>query len=150
MVTPLNTNQFSQVAIRGERDLQIQNSGVITGKISASQATALNPGDYVKLDTASGSVPSFIAAAVGDDAIGPIVYDAKRSEFNAGDVVSVAYHGGPVLFLEASGTIAAGAKIEDAGSGAVQTITSNPLRGIALDPATNGLLLRVITRNPLA
>ncbi len=52
---------------------------------------------------------------------------------------------GPVMWLTAAGSIACGALVESDSTGAfVQTKSANALRGIALDPATDGQLLRVL------
>jgi len=146
----LNLNQFQQVAVRGQSDLQIQKSGVITGQISTNQATSLNPGDFVKLDSANtGPVPQFVAAAVGDTGLGCIVFDVKKSSFDAGDFCEVAFLGGPVLWLVAGATVAPGVAVEDNGSDQVITKSANAQKGIALDPGTTGNLMRVIITSPI-
>lgn len=146
----LNLNQFQQVAVRGQSDLQIQKSGVITGQISTNQATALNPGDFVKLDDANtGPIPQFVAAAVGDTGLGCLVFDVKKSSFEAGDYCEVAFLGGPVLWLTAGATIAPGVAVEDNGSDQVITKSAQAQKGIALDPGTSGALLRVIITSPI-
>ncbi len=141
----LNSNQFAQGNARGELDLQISKSGVITGQISANQATALNPGDFVKLDDANtGPVPQFIAAADTDTGFGVLIRTVKSSSFSAGDPVEVAFLGGPVIWLKAGATIAPGAAVEDDSTGGVVTKSADAQKGIALDPGTTGNLLRVI------
>lgn len=146
----LNSNLFQQTQVRGSLDLQISKSGVITGQISENQATALNPGDFVKLDTANtGPVPQFVAAAVGDTGLGVLIRTVKASSFSAGDAVEVAFNGGPVIWLEAGASINPGAAVEDNGSDQVITKASNAQKGIALDPGTSGNLLRVIITPPI-
>ncbi len=146
----LNVNQFAQVAVRGQTDLQISKNGVLTGQISANQATALNPGDFVELDAAAtGPVPQFIAAPVADTGVGALIFDVKRSSFSAGDYVEVAFLGGPVIWLIAGATIAPGAAVEDNGSGRVITKSAQAQKGIALDNGTTGNLLRVILTPPV-
>lgn len=146
----LNINQFSQVPVRGQTDLQISKSGVISAQISANQATALNPGDWVKLDSANTSpVPQLVASAVGDTGLGCLIYDVKRSSFSAGDYVEVAGLFGTVIWLVAGGTIAPGAAVEDNGSDQVVTKSANAQKGIALDPGTTGNLLRVMLTPPV-
>lgn len=147
----LNINQFQQVTVRGDLDLQISKSGVITGQISTNQATALKGGAFVKLDTANtGPVPQFVAAAIGDAAFGTIKRSVKTDSFATGDYVEVAGPYGPVMWLTAGATIAPQAFVEDTGSDTVQTKSAQASRGIALDPGTTGNLLRVILTNPLS
>jgi hypothetical protein len=147
----INLNQFNQVPIAGQLDLQISKSGVITGEVSANQATALSPGQPVKLDSANtGNVPLFVAAAASDVALGHVAYDVKKSQPVAGDPVSVAFHGGPVMWMLAKETIAPGARLEQNADGSVQNVTSAKVRGIALDPGTAGQLFRVIITTPVS
>jgi len=147
----LNINQFQQVTVRGDLDLQISKSGVITGQISVNQATALLGGAFVKLDTANtGPLPQFVAAAVGDAAVGTIKRNVKTDTFSAGDYVEVAGVYGPVMWLKAGATVAPQAFVEDDTSGGVITKSSGAARGIALDPGTSGNLFRVILTTPLS
>ncbi len=144
----ININQFAQLPVRGALDLQIMKSGVLQGIVSPNQATALKAGDPVKLDTANTTpVPWFLGAAQGDTIIGNLVFDEKKASPAANDTVQVTFFGGPVMWLTSSGTVNPGGAVEDAtgGSGAsVQAKTSNPTRGFALDPGTNGNLFRVV------
>lgn len=146
----LNINQFQQVPIRGEQDLQISRSGVLSAIVSPNQATALKAGDFVKIDAAvitAGNFPNIVAAA--SSAVGlvfVIIHDVKKDSYVAGDVLQVApLIGGPVVFLTAAATIAPGAAVEDSGSSTVQTLSGGKLRGYALDPGVTGQLLRVVT-----
>lgn len=147
----INPNQFAQVPVRGQLDLQISKSGVIQGVVSASQASAMKAGDAVKLDTTSGVVPSFLAAGTTDVAIGNIVFDEKKAAPIAGDAIQVALDSGPavVMWCAAGATIVAGASVEDATVATMQTLASGKMRGVALDPGTSGSLFRVIIRNAL-
>jgi hypothetical protein len=146
----LNINQFQQVTVRGTLDLQISKDGVLTGQISVNQATDLNPGDFVKLDTANtGPVPQFVAADDDDTGIGAIIYDVKQSTLSAGVACQVAFLGGPVMWLEAGATISPGDAVEDNGSGQVITKAAHAQKGIALDPGVTGELLRVILTSPI-
>ncbi len=142
----LNINQFAQQTIRGQLDLNIPPGPVIAGVVSASQATALKAGDAVKMDTTSGNVPSFLAAAASDVAIGHVVFDAKKASPVAGDTIQVALLG-CIMWMTARGTVAVQANLENYTDGTVQTLAAGKMRGIALDPATTGNLLRVIIRD---
>ncbi len=134
-MTTLNLNQFKQVPIKGQRDLQLEQSGILSGVISDSQGSALAPGAAVKLDTA----------------IGTIIYDVKSSQLSAGDPVQVALdYKSIVMWMTCGGTIAAGAFVEDKGDGTIQTITNHAMRGQALDPGVATDLIRVLLRNATA
>lgn len=147
----ININQFSQetTIVRGKYDLDIGRTGILAGKISQNQATALNPGDAVKLDTTSGKVPQFVAAGITEDAIGFITYRAQSSLLEAGANVEVLLPSAKVMWMEAGGSISAGAKVESKSDGTIQTLATSKERGIAIDPAISGDLLRVILTRPI-
>ena len=152
MANTVNSNQFKQVPVRGDMDLQISKSGVITGQISTNQATALLGGAFVKLDTANtGPVPQFVAAATSDTGVllGSIIRNTKQDSYSALDYVEVASPVGPVIWVVAGGTIAPGAEVEDTGSSTVQTKSAGALRGFALDPGSNGNMMRIVLVNPV-
>lgn len=153
MVNTLNINQQQQTPIEGDLDLQIAESQTITGILSTNQGSSLAAGAAVKFDTAitAGSVPQFIAAADTDVAFGYIKRTVQASTFAAGDKIEVVGAYGPCMWLTANGTIAMGAAVEDTSTpGTVQTKASNKQRGIAIQPATNGQLLRVMILDPVA
>lgn len=145
-----NINQFSQAPVRGQLDLQITKSGVITGILSANQATELKAGDFVKLDGAitAGFVPQFVEAADNADALGVITRTVKAAKFSAGDAVEVAYFGGPVIWLVAGATIAPGQQLEASGDFMIP-LNTGKLRGLALDPAVDSALFRMISLSGL-
>lgn len=142
----MNINQFAQQTIRGQLDQNIPPGPVISGVVSANQATALKAGDAVKMDTTSGNVPQFVAAAVSDVAIGNVVFDEKKASPVAGDAIQVALFG-CIMWMTARGSVAVQANLENYTDGTVQTLSSGKMRGIALDVATTGNLLRVIIRD---
>lgn len=148
----LNINLFEQVAVRGQQDLAIAHSGILSGMVSAaSGATPILAGDAVKLDPAVTVVgqPQFLKAVAADAsavAIGYAIMDPKSSSVLTPGQIQVAlrFHG-PVLWLTAAATIAPGAQVEQVNAGGdVQTLAAGTLRGIALDPGTVGNLMRVI------
>lgn len=148
MVT-MNPNQFEQGLVPGDLDLNIAMTGIISGMVSANQATALAAGSPVKLDAAvtKGRLPQFVAAAVTDKAIGYVKRTLQKSSFVAGDIIEVTMDPKPVMWLVAGGTIAMGAAVETSGSDPTQVITAagtNQVRGIALDPGTSGQMIRVV------
>lgn len=152
-IPTLNTNQFRQVPILGDLDLQIARSGVISGKVSPNQATALAAGTPVKLDSAitSGNVPMFVAAAQNDLAIGFVKRTLQSFSFNTGDVIEVVSFFGPVMWLLPNTTIAPGTQVENSSDGTtVQPFTSHSVRGIQLDPGVVNVLARVIITNAAA
>jgi hypothetical protein len=149
----LNINQFAQVAVRGQQDLSIARSGVISGMVSAANgATPVDAGDFVDLDPANAIVgqPSFISAAATDVNFGNMVLDVKTASALTPNTIQVAarFHG-PVVWLIAAGTIAPGALVEQStvpANGDVVTFgtSTSKLRGVALDPGSLGNLMRVI------
>lgn len=150
----LNINQFQQVPIRGQLDLQILRSGVIQGQISANQATGLKAGDFLKLDSAitTGQFPQFIAAANSDSSQFALAFDIRKATFVAGDIADITFFGGPVMYVVGTGVINMGGAVESVGGSGtnVQAIASNKQRGIALDPCpSTGTLFRIILTNAL-
>lgn len=152
MGTQININQFAQGTVRGDLDQQIARSGVIQGLVSsANTTTAINAGDAVDLDSANTAVgaPQFITALYTDSSFGYMIFDPKSSSVLTPGVIQVACnYTGPIIWLIAGGTIAAGAFVEQANSGTYDVVTygtsSSKVRGIALDPGTIGNLMRVI------
>lgn len=144
----LNLNQFAPARLRGELDNNQPFGGrVETAVISTSQATALNPGDFVKLDTTTNpGMPRVVAAAVGDVMWGCLIFNKKDASFTAGDLVEVA-RPGCVVWLTAGASISAGALVEDTGSATIQTKSAQAIRGEIYDIVTSGVLARVMLRN---
>ena len=148
----LNINQFAQVAIRGQLDLQISASGVLQGPVSAANTTtAITAGTAVDLDPAVTVVgaPQFITALYSDSAFGYMAYDVKTSSALTPTYIQVATgYRGPVMWLSAGGTINPGQFVEQANSASVDVVvygtSSSKIRGIALDPGATGNLMRVI------
>lgn len=144
----ININQFKQLPIRGELDLQIQTDGVFSAQISQNEAGTPKAGDPVKLDPANtGSFPQLLLAAAGDVIIGYLAFDVKRSAYTKGDVVQVAFDGGPVMYMTANAAIVPGVRVQQNANGNVETFAAGSQRGIALDPASaSGVLLRIIIK----
>jgi hypothetical protein len=144
----MNLNQFKQVPVEGTLDLSLMKSGVISGVISVNQATALNPGARVKLDTtAQVFVPSFVAAAYNAFADGILIFTSKGSSMEAETACEVAMDTiGPIMWLEAAAAITAGVVVEAVtGVRTVQTYSAGKKVGVALDgAAAAGDLIRVI------
>ena len=148
MSQSFNMNQFEQAPIKGSLDLSLMSSGVLTGIVSANQATALKPGDRVALDNASGShVFSFVAVAAGAAAIGVVVFTSKKSSptYAAGDVIEVALLTGicPIMWCEALTAVTVMGAVQWAASQTVVLGTTFQM-GLALEAAPAGGLFRVL------
>jgi hypothetical protein len=151
MTQTININQFAQLPLKGALDLAITNSKVLTGIVSASQATALVPGQRVKLDTtAQYFIPSVIAAGDNEAAIGVVVYNSRNSaNLVAGQPVEVALSGGTVMWMEAAEAFAAQSVVYQTGVTVDTTSASHKKVGIAIDgAAATGDLVRVIIIEP--
>lgn len=147
----VNQNQFELKPLKGALDLAINSTRVISGVVSANQATALLPGQRVKLDTtAQVFTPSFVAAGDNEAAIGVVVYNSRNaSSLTAGRPVEVAGAFGPVMWMEAGSTFAAGDTVYQTGVTVDSTSGSHKKAGIALDGASAiGDLCRVIIIEP--
>ncbi len=141
-------NQFGQIPVPGQVDLQITNARVINGKLGTVSGS-LKAGAAVKLDATltAGFNPQFVAAADGDVALGVLIRTPKKALFVTGDEVQVAYNGGPVIWEVAGDTLAPGANLEFAttsGQAFAIPLNSGKFRGVALDPATDSQLFRMI------
>jgi hypothetical protein len=155
-MSTLNIAAFNQVAVLGQLDLGISNSGIIEGQVSANNgATAINAGDAVKLDSAVTVVgaPQFLTALYSDGeaqgVIGYSVYQVKDSAVSTPDYIQVAlFYRGPVMWLLAGATIAPGTAVEESAAAAGTVLaygtSSSKLRGYALDYGATGQLMRVI------
>jgi hypothetical protein len=142
----LNPNQQEQSNIVGQLDLQGgRPASVISGLISPNASAAVVAGSSMKLDTANtGHLPWFLPCAVGDVAIGKLVYTEKNASPGIGDAVEVALLGA-FMWIIADATITLGSLIEDGTDGPEYgvTLSANKQRGIALDSATAGQLFRL-------
>lgn len=149
----ININQTEPTPVQGDLDLSIAQSSTISGQVSANQATALVGGQPVKLDSANTTLafPQFVAAGQTDVAIGYVKRTVQANSFPTGSDIEVVGDFGPVMWLTAAAAITPGQLLEDAtGDLTVQPVTSNKVRGIALDPASgSGVLLRVIITDPV-
>lgn len=150
-MTLININQFEQTPVRGQLDLRIATSGVISGEVSVNEAGSILAGDPVKFDPATtGAIPQFLAAGPTDNAIGYLVYDVKKATLVARDAMQVSYFGGPVMFMEAETALVPGVQVEQNANGKVQVLNTGKLRGLTLDPVAIGGLFRVIILNSLS
>lgn len=146
----LNSNQFGQTVIKGQRDLSVSMGGkILTGVVSQSQATAMVPGQRVKLDNTAGiGVLSFVAAAVTDVAIGVIGYQTNKSSFTKGNAIDVLSLGS-VYYAEVAVALSAGVTVEGVAGQTVQLANASKKHGVALDAGAAGDLVRVMIIEPV-
>ena len=150
----LNSNQQEQSVFKGMRDLSVSMGGkIVTGVISANQATALVPGQRVKLDTTAGvGAPSFVAAAITEVAFGVIGYQSNLASFSKGTPVDVLTLGSVYYAAAGNGAIAAGALVEGYAGQCVVTYAASTQKkhGVAIDAAAaTGDLIRVMVGEPI-
>jgi len=157
MGVTLYTNQFGQSVAVGDLDLGLMASGSITGIVSPNQsspAATINAGSFVKIDTTitSGYVVNFLQAAQTDLAFGVVKRLLKQGTFGSPYPIEVSLPALPVMWLLANATITPGATVYSDSTGQFVNVTasSNKARGIALDYATNGNVLRVLITPPVA
>lgn len=146
----LYTNQFGQQVAVGDIDLGIQQSGALAGILSPNQASpgvTVAAGAPAKIDTTitTGFVVNFLQAGITDVAIGIFRRTTMEGTFALGDIVEVALFGGPVVWLLANATITPGQTVyQDTNGLVVGSGGGAKSRGIALDYATAGTVLRVL------
>lgn len=156
MGVTLYTNQFGQSVAVGDLDLNIMNGGSLVGILSpnqASPAVTVNAGAPAKIDTTitTGKVLNFLQAGITDLAIGNFKRTVNQGVFSVLDVVEVAMTGGAVIWLLAAATITPGLTVyQDVNGSVVGAGGGAKARGIALDYATTGQVLRVLITNPMA
>jgi hypothetical protein len=146
-----NINQFSQAPVQGQLDLRF-NTNTVTCQVDTSQATAMVPGQAVKLVDSAGGVPKVIAATDdADDVYGFINYDIKDREFVAFDAVEVSVMHDNVMYMTADAAIARGAEVAVVIADVeVRTaVATDRIVGRAYDKATAaGQLIRVTINLP--
>jgi hypothetical protein len=144
----ININQFDQKPAKGELDLQISKSGVISAVAGAnwlSSAIAV-AGDPLKFDVyTSGVIPQFIKAAYNEAHFGFLIHDVKKDAPVAGDAIQVALEG-VVIYVIAKSTNAAGDTVEQHSDGTYQTYSAGTKRGIAIDPGVAAGLFRMLIK----
>jgi hypothetical protein len=150
----LNQNQFSQSVVLGMMDLRF-NTGVIACEVDSTQATAMVPGQAVKMVDSAGGVPKVVGCSANSDTLlGFIRFDIKSQSFAALDKVEIVSMQDSVIYLVATGPIARGAKVSlvAATVGGVKTpvgASGDSIVGFAYDKAaTSGDLIRVSVRCP--
>lgn len=149
----VNINSFNMVPVQGEMDLQASPANVFSCAVDASQASALVPGQAVKIYDSAGGVPKVVAVSGNNDTslFGFLVRNLKDQDAPANARVEIASTGS-VMYMTAGAAIARGARVEIVNS-TQKVITSagtNPVVGVALDKAAaDGDLIRVLIVAPL-
>lgn len=146
----LNINQFAQSTVQGAPDLQF-NGSVLSARVDASQATAIVPGQAVKMYNAAGGTPTVVGLAANTDAVlGVAMFNLKDASYAASAPLEIAMQGS-VVWMTAGAAIARGALVEFA-LATNKVITSagiNTVIGLALDKAAaDGDLVRILIKAP--
>ncbi len=147
----LAQNQLAQTPIQGEVDLLLQ-PNFIGCCVKSDEATALIPGQAVKIVDSADGVPKVTAATADtDDIFGFIAYNGKDKNYPAGAAVDVAFYRGNVMYMTSNASFARGAQLMVVISGSkVATATSSKrIIGRALDQAGgSNELVRVLIDLP--
>ena len=143
-------NQFAPKRLRGELLDWGLNALVLDVQIDASETGTLYAGDPVKLAATSQGKPKVVASAAAD-ALGYIIFNAKKEAYKAGDIVSILIDGG-VLECVTEEAINAGVEVayKDADGSVTATIAqgTEPM-GIVMSKVaatTGGTLVPVLVR----
>lgn len=118
----------------------LPNQPIIHGAIVAPEAaTALVPGDIVKLSTAANYADNVVVeqAAVTDTPCGVVVYNAIKSSFAAGERISVFPAGSFVYLPAGAASIARGTELGfNANNQVVAATSGNGVIGVAWSEGT--------------
>lgn len=143
-------NQFAQTPEVGDLDLQ-HPGNVFSCAVASTQATALVPGQAVKLADVAGGAPKVIGLAANTDkSFGFVVRNLKDAQFAAGATLEVCA-GGAVMWMTAGAAISRGANLEVVytTNKVITNAGTNPVIGQALDKASaDGDIIRVLVRTP--
>lgn len=144
-VPQVQTDQFNQTPARGDLDLAITRSGVLTGVLNG--VASLKAGDRVKLDstvTTPGAV-GFVSADDDEEAFGVIKRNAKQATFAPGDHLEVTFQGGPCIYEVGATTLTPGTLVGMSSGFLVLTDGTHSQMGILLDYVVQSAMARVIT-----
>lgn len=145
------TNQERILPILGMLDFnQPPTATIVDAVVSANQATALQPGQIVKLDT-SITIPGVwqvVAAADTDIPWGMVIYNTRKNSVSTPGQIKVALPGvggNPIIWHVAGASITLGANLQYDTTGAIDMIpvASGKQIAQALDPAASGQLFRI-------
>jgi hypothetical protein len=147
-------NMFAPKHLRGELASWSMNAQTVEVEIDASQETPIYAGDKVAIVATSKGKLKVKAAAEGDKGYGFVLYNPKKVEWKAGDIVTVLRDGGVILAVTEK-AIAAGEEVYyDPTDGSVTNVANGEVIGIAMEAVsatTGGVLIAVeIMKAPLA
>lgn len=149
----LSQNQFAQSMVLGVVDLRLAYN-TVSVMIDVSQATAVYPGQALKLVDSAGGVPKVVACIANTDQVyGFLNFDIKTVAFLAGMPAEMSMAGN-AIFLYATGAIARGAQVslDVTSPGSVRSAAGNTgdrIVGWAYDKAeAAGALIRVVLGTP--
>ena len=147
-------NMFAPKHLRGELASWSMNAQTVEVEIDASQVDPIYAGDKVAIVATSKGKLKVKAAADGDKAYGFVLYNPKKIELKAGDIVTVLRDGGVILAVTEK-TIAAGENVYyDAADGSVTNEEKGEVIGVAMEAVSataGGALIPVeIVKAPLA
>lgn len=150
-MTNPNINQFSQLPVLGQMDLEFAGS-VVSGQVDSTQATALIAGQPVKIVNSVGGAPKVIAlASQTDNVFAFVARNLKDATFPAITRLELALRNS-VMYMNSGGAIARGGAvnidINNVGNVLAWDGTS-PVIGWAYDEATAAnQLIRVYIEAP--
>lgn len=149
----LNPNLFNMQQEQGNIALSGQSNGVvISATVKSDEATALIPGQAVKLvDIAGGQIIVTATTANTDKPFGFVFGNIKDVAFAANDRVEIACQNS-VMVMTAGAAIARGALLEVVYTTkkVITNAGTNPVCGFTLDKAAaDGDLVRVLITPPL-
>jgi hypothetical protein len=146
---PLQPNQFAQTTVAGQLDQKLS-LGTFSAMVDSTQATAMVPGQAVKIVDSQYGVPKVVACAASSDNCAGFISGTsmKDQTFAAGQAVEI---GGPgtCIYLYATSAVSRGAQVQlDVASPASVTAlvgsSGAAVIGWAYDKATAyGQLIRV-------
>jgi len=147
----LNQNQFVEIPIKGQIDLNFNNM-LLSCIVDSTAAADLVPGQAVVMVDSAGGVPKVKEiAANSDDIFGFVAYTQKDQSFPVGAKVEICFFRGAVMIMEALSAISRNAQLAVVISGnkVAEIDSGQTIIGRALDSAAaDGDLIRVLIDLP--
>ena len=156
----MNINQFGMNALLGDRGMSTGFSNTIACLYNPEAEDAIAPGQAVKLIDLGAAdyngiapVVDVVASASDTGLWGVVVRSPQTSNYNAGEIVSVARNG-TVVYLKATNALNRGTVVTfdfNNPGNVIAANSSSPVLGISLDKAISaGDLVRVEINTSLA